>query len=246
MPANAIEADVRHERIYLGHGQHEDRAVPVYRLPGKVGYFFQAAMAVDVDGSPNAYRSPKCTDNSTPLDDIGNATSNSLSYIQGFPSHGRTGRGPHPGYYVSQTSLGYPHDDDWDCGKWVDGETIPYIILPDHYLGASLGDAAYVVHIPTGRYTHALFADTNPLVGEASLKVARNLHRALTPSDGDDNDHYIYLFFPGVGVPSSSHAPHWPEAAIKQAADAAFATWGGWAQLRASYPQLPAQGTPPS
>ncbi len=245
MPTPQQEIDVRHERIYKAHNQHEDRPVSICRVPGKPGYLFRAAMAVDVDGSPNAYKSPKATDNTKPLDDLGSSTANSRVYIQGVVSHGRKGRGPHDGYYVSQTSLGYQHDDDWDCGKWVDGETIPYIVLPEHYLGVGLADAAYVVQISTGRFTHAFFADTNNLVGEASFKVAKNLKTKYNPRDGDGTDDYIYLFFPGLEVPAHTDAPHWPEAAIKEKADAAFASWGGWDLLRQCFPQLPATGTPP-
>jgi hypothetical protein len=81
----------------------------------------------------------------------------------------------------------------------------------------------------------------NNTKGEASMKTAKNL--GLNPSPrvgGDEHFNYIYLIFPGTKFDPINPPPRWPDATIRQIADAKFAEWDGMAQLRNCFPQIPA------
>jgi hypothetical protein len=94
-----------------------------------------------------------------------------------------------------------------------------------------------VIDLKTGRATHAIFADTNPKVGEASVCVATNLGRGdLNAHNGEEADRFLYILFPETNFAPDPTVPHWPDAKIKEAADAAFAAWGGMDQVKALFP----------
>jgi hypothetical protein len=94
-----------------------------------------------------------------------------------------------------------------------------------------------VIDLITGRSTHAIFADTNPKVGEASLRVAQNIGRSdLNARNGEETDRFLYILFPGTKFDPEATVPHWPDAKIKEVADNAFAAWGGIDQVRALFP----------
>lgn len=230
MSCNKQQITTAHEIIFLGHGQHEIRDVPVFKLSsGPATYFFVAHMAVDGDGSPHCYHP---TSDSIALDFLANSTPESRQFIQG-----KNGAGPADGFFVSATALqdGPPND----CSSFVDAETRPYIVLPGTFPGVEtrmhLGDCAIVINLKTGAVTHAIFADINPRVGEASVKTAKNVGVNPSPkSGGDDDDNYLYITFPNTQV----HKP-WVDADIKATAEAAFAAWGGLAQAKECFPQIP-------
>jgi hypothetical protein len=97
------------------------------------------------------------------------------------------------------------------------------------------GNCAKVINLKTGASIHAIFADTNPRVGEASVKTARNLGVNASPKNGgDDADHYLYITFPSTTVKKP-----WNDADIKETAEKAFAAWGGIAQAKTCFPQIP-------
>jgi hypothetical protein len=238
MSCNKNQVTTAHEIIFLGHGQHEIRDVPVFKLASvPAAYFFVAHMAVDADGSPHCYHPPiggsQSAGDRMALDFLENSTSESRSFIQG-----QNGIGPANGFFVSATALqdGPPND----CSSFVDAETRPYIVLPGAFPGIQprmqLGDCATVINLRSGATTHAIFADINPRVGEASVKTAMNLGlKNTSPKDGgDDADNYLYITFPGMQVKKP-----WNDADIKATADAAFAAWGGIAQAKACFSQIP-------
>lgn len=54
MSCNKNQIATAHEIIFLGHGKHEIRDIPVFSLSsGRTAYFFVAHMSVDADGSPS-------------------------------------------------------------------------------------------------------------------------------------------------------------------------------------------------
>jgi hypothetical protein len=57
---------------------------------------------------------------------------------------------------------------------------------------------------------------------------------------GDEHFNFIYMIFPNSKFDPVKSPPHWPDAKIKAIADAKFAEWGGMAQLRNCFPQIPA------
>jgi peptidoglycan hydrolase-like protein with peptidoglycan-binding domain len=211
--------------------------VPVYKLPNRIGYYFRANMAIDVDGSPRAYYPGNGS--SDALDTINDADSegSSTTYVQGEVRYGQLGVGPKNGFYVSGTSLRL--DAPWRCDNFVDAEAIPYIVFPQNFKDVLLGDIAIVVNLQNSQWTHAIFADTNRYVGEASIKTARNLGRAdLNAQNGDDDDNYVYILFPGSKFKPQERPPHWPDESIKTIATTLFQNWGGVAQVQKLFPHF--------
>src|SRR5262249_29399846 len=145
------------------------------------------------------------------------------------------------GFFVSQTSLQSGPENR--CDSFVDAENIPYIVFygQTKFPSIKLGDVAMVVSLVTGKRTHAIVADgNNKTKGEASMKTAKNLGVNPSPRNGgDDQSNFIYLIFPDSKFDPVKSAPHWPDAKIKAVAEAKFAEWGGMAQLRSCFPQIP-------
>lgn len=227
-----IEVGTLKQRIYLGRGKTRDENVPIYELPGRPGYFYRAKMSIDVDGAPRAYHP---TNDKIALDYLANATTHSKTYIQG-----KNGVGPAPGYYVSATSLQKGPAND--CGSYVDAESIPYIVFPARFRDVKIGDCGVIANLKNGLITYAIFADTNPRVGEASYRAALDL-KVANPSPkngGDPKSDYIYILFPGTKFAPRGKHPRWPKEEIENVAKKHFETWGGLVQLRGCYPEIPA------
>lgn len=180
----------------------------VFQMEGLPIVCFQAAMAIDADGSPWAYH----PDN-TGLDDLkhggypgnwwGVATSNELPsgepLIQGSSD-------PAPGYYVSTTSLidsQYEHSNPL---RYVNAEAIPYFVLPDHFSETiQLGDIAWIHNTHNGRSSFAVFADVGPDVGEGSMCLAGKLGIDNDPRYGGINSGILYFIFEGSGNGNGQH-----------------------------------------
>jgi hypothetical protein len=209
-----------------------ERNVKVRRIKGTKPVFFKAKMAIDADGAARAYHPDK--QNTDALDNIGHANSFSKKFIQGKMKNGKVGKGPRPGFFVSATSL--QRGQDFDADAFVDAEFIPYIVLPAHLAdGISPGDLCTVVNLKNFRTTSAIFADTNPHVGEASVRAAINLHvkdpsfpiTKLARAGGDEAANYVYIVYPGSRFTPDASAPHWPADKIDATATPLFDAWGG-------------------
>jgi hypothetical protein len=207
------------------------RKIKVQRVKGTTALLFKAKFAIDADGAARAY-SPD--DDPEALDVVKNATSGSKRYIQGTKKNGKVGKGPRPGFFVSETALS--HGDAWDADAFVDAEFIPYIVLPSNFApGVKTGNLCTVVNLVNFRSTGAIFADTNPQVGEASVRAALNLHvndpskpiTELAKNGGDQKDRYVYIVYPGEVLSARAAVPHWPAEDIASRADQLFAAWGG-------------------
>jgi hypothetical protein len=211
------------------------RSVQVRRVKGTKPLFFKAKMAIDADGAARAYH-PK--DDPEALDVLVHANKFSKTFIQGKTKNGKVGMGPRPGFFVSATAL--QKGEDHDADAYVDAEFIPYIVLPDNFaVGVKPGCVCIVVNLKNDRVTPAIFADTNPKVGEASVRAAINLRvqepsfpiTELAKTGGDDGANYVYIVFPSSRLTPAANAPHWPADAIATKADALFAEWGGLAMV---------------
>jgi hypothetical protein len=219
------------------------RNVKILKLNSRPGFCYKAAMAIDVDGSPRAYSAgatePTPLDGPESVDAEGFATMYIQQRQKTVNGVKRVGEGPHKDFFVSRTSLLFKSGEAHKCSNFVDAETIPYVVFPDKpgtFSGVALGDMAYVIDLHTGRSTHAIFADTNPKVGEASLCVAQNLGRSdLNAGNGEEADRFVYIIFPGTRFAPLDTVPHWPDGKIKEEADKAFAAWGGMEQVRALF-----------
>lgn len=244
---------VRKDTEVIGRACHEwdygKRAcaewLEVKRLTGTQQPFFVSKLAVDADGAPSAYHRDdrRPWDNSRAAYDwLANVNVNDLHGIQG--KDGATG--PADGFYISATSLSDPRYPANDTRRWVDAAEIPYIVLSGKAFpwpgGATVrtGCLAFVVDTRTGTSSGAIYADVGRAVGEGSIALALRLGlRPFYPKcppkvSGFGGRRFIYLVFPGTSSP-----PPWSAAAIEAAAQGALEVWGGEAQLRELFPDLP-------
>lgn len=205
--------------------------IKVQRIKGTTALFFKAKIACDADGAARAYHPD---DDPEALDLVKNATAGSKKFIQGKKKNGKVGIGPRPGFFVSETALS--RGDAFDANSFVDAEFVPYIVLPGHFAdGVAPGTLCTVVNLNNFRSTSAIFADTNPDVGEASVRAVIEL-RVNDPSmpitdlakrGGDEKDRYVYIVYPGEKLTARSASPHWPTEDIAAKGDPLFAAWGG-------------------
>jgi hypothetical protein len=186
---------------------------------------------VDADGAARAYHPD---DDPEALDLIKNATAGSKKYIQGKKKNGKLGKGPRPGFFVSETAL--TRGDAFDADSFVDAEFVPYIVLPANFAaGVKPGNLCTIVSLVNLRSTGAIVADSNPNVGEASVRAALDLHvndpampiTQLAKIGGDEKDRYLYIVYPGENLAARAAVPHWPTEDIAARADQLFADWGG-------------------
>ena len=217
------------------------RHMPVRRIKGTTPLFFKAKMFIDADGAARAYHPD--SRNPESLDNTGNATSESKKFIQGQKKNGKLGKGPRPGFFVSATRL--QHGDDFDADAFVDAEFIPYIVLPGNFAAdVAPGDVCTVVNMKNFRTTSAIFADTNPKVGEASIRTALNLHvhdpsfpiTKMARAGGDDGANYVYVVYPRSRFTPRANAPHWPAEKIEETASPLFEAFGGLDMVRRLFP----------
>lgn len=185
----------------------EVNSIRVLRFGSKGAIAFKGGMAVDADGSPRAYHPEDIG-----IDALEHAGGNDgyaegLLYqngelvIQGHDD-------PYPGYYVSVTSLEDKSKKVTDPDRYVNPETIPYVVLPPSLVGSTginLGDIAFVMNEKNDWYTFAIFGDKGPegLLGEGSIELARRLGINADPRTGGTPGDVVYVFFPGSG----NHGP---------------------------------------
>jgi hypothetical protein len=224
----AAAPEIETVRTDLSDGK---RKIKVQRIKGTTAQFFKAKLAVDADGAARAYHPD---DDPEALDLLKNATAGSKRFIQGEKKNGKVGKGPRPGFFVSETALS--RGDAFDADAFVDAEFVPYIVLPAKFAAdVKLGNLCTIVNLVNFRSTGAIVADSNPNVGEASVRAALNLHvndpampiTQLAKSGGDDKDRYVYIVYPGEILAARAAVPHWPVEDIAARADQLFATWGG-------------------
>jgi len=187
----------------MRHDGEPERDVPIGRLPGNTGFFYESGMTIDADGAPNAYH----PDN-TGLDDLANAgnpgvweglakNANGEPIVQG-PND------PFPGYYVSSTALADRSKAANDPARYVDASKIPFVVLPGgmaRQLGARPGDFAAVFNPRNGKSSFAIFGDVGPFdrIGEGSMALADSLGIRSDARNGGARRGILYLIFPGSG-----------------------------------------------
>jgi len=210
--------------------------VPVFRMTSDRSIVFQAGMEIDADGAYRAYHPPP--DTGLGLDNLHNAgepgnwfgvvTDNGRS--DGRPIVQRSDD-PAPGFLVSSTALEDPARDRTDPRRYLDAETIPYIVLPGHMaVGASLGDFATVVNRRNARSVGAICGDIGPRnkIGEASIATAKAIGIPESPRTGGISAKIVlYLIFVGSG----NHRPRSAEE-IADEAGRLFADWGGMNRVK--------------
>jgi hypothetical protein len=146
------------------------------------GTLFEAGMSIDAGGAPHAYH----PDGKSGLDDLRNAGGPGNWYgvvtDNGQPDGNpvvQTSTDPAPGFYVSYTSLQDSNKKKNNPLRYVDSETIPYIVVPPQLLtgmaGVKLGDFATVLNTKNQKLQHAIVADLGPRnrIGEGSIALAK-------------------------------------------------------------------------
>ncbi len=196
---------------------------PIYKVNNTDVIAVKAKMDIDADGSPHAYEP-----NNQGLDVNIDAKDGSEWVGVATDSHGNPviqgPDDPAPGYYISTTSLEDTSQPTDSTKRYLDSETVPYIVIPHSHdsVGWELGDLATVIRLKDGAYVHAIVGDIGPKskFGEASIAVAKAL--GVNPSarvGGDQENHFGYLIYNG-----SAASPAWPRSSadINESADALY------------------------
>jgi len=131
------------------------------------------------------------------LDDAGVITFTACARVDDDGSDNRAG----DKYWQPETSL--KHD-----GKYLDAETVPYVVLPPDIImavGPKVLGCRAIVHDPrTGKTIVAVVGDVGPhlihkRLGEISMAACRGLGIPPSPINGGEDDSIIeYTIFPGV------------------------------------------------
>ena len=181
--------------------------VKVSKLADGSAVFYTAGMMIDADGAYRAYHP-----GNKGLDFLANGGKPgnwwALVTDSGKPSGNPVLQGlgdPAPGFYISTTSLEDKTFDRKDPKRYVDSESIPYIVLPGGKLGgAKLGDFALLINLETRSEVKAIVADAGPpkKLGEASIAAAAALlgpGKGNPKNGGTEKKIIRYIVFPGSG-----------------------------------------------
>lgn len=171
-------------------------------------FWFLSEMTIDADGGYRTYH----PDSKSGLDALGNGGKPgnwwALVTDNGKPSGNPIVQGPGdpaPGYYISKTSLENKTYKSTDPRRYVDSESVPYMVLPPQVKdagGAKLGDMATVINTKNMAFVHAIFADIGPRkhIGEASIQCAKAIGVASNPrTGGTSSKSILYIVYPGSG-----------------------------------------------
>ena len=179
----------------------------VYKLGDGRAVFYTAGMAIDADGAYRAYHP-----GTKGLDFLANGGKPgnwwALVTDNGKPNGNPVVQGPDdpaPGFYISTTSLEDTSFPRKNPRRYVDSESIPYIVLPGGKLGgAKLGDFALLINLKNKSRVAAIVADSGPAakLGEASIAASAALlgpGKGSPKSGGTDDKIIRYIVFPGSG-----------------------------------------------
>jgi len=181
--------------------------VKVNKLGDGSAVFYTSGMAIDADGAYRAYHP-----GNKGLDYLANGGRPgnwwALVTDNGKPGGEPVIQGPHdpaPGFYISTTSLEGTNFNRKDPRRYVDSESIPYIVLPGGRLGgARLGDLALLINLETKARVAAIVADAGPAkkLGEASMAASAALlgpGKGNPKNGGTEKKIIRYIVFPGSG-----------------------------------------------
>ncbi|MCP6758104.1 MAG: glycoside hydrolase family 75 protein [Fischerella sp. CENA71] len=220
----------------------------VWKFVDKPGFFFQAGMAVDADGAPNAYHpQDQGLDSLEHAGEQGNwwALVTDNYRLDGKPIIQKS-NDPYPGFYISKTALYDATKELKNPQRYVDSRKIPYIVLPQNnneeflkLTNVNLGDFAVVYNTKNHKMAFAIFADTSLYFaggieeyrfGEGSIALANMLEIPSNPRNGGVSDGLLYLVFPGSGNGQPRDV-----SVINYQTKKLFQNWGGLSQLQACF-----------
>ena len=169
--------------------------------------FYKAGLAIDADGAFRAYH----PNDRSGLDSLKHAGHKGNWWALVTEDEKTSGNpvvqlesDPAPGFYVSTTALYDPDNrNPRDPHRYVDAETIPYVVLHPKALSyARLGDFATVVNLQNGKISGAIVADEsapNLPVGEGSIALAQALGIDSNPRTGGKDRDVAYVIYPDSG-----------------------------------------------
>jgi hypothetical protein len=202
-------------------------------------FFYEAGMTIDADGAYRAYH----RNNALGLDYLANAghpgnwwgVVTDTGEKDGQPVVQRS-TDPAPGFYVSATTLGDASKGRTDPRRYVDSESVPFLVLPGNQrFGARVGDFGMVFNPRLNRACGCVFADHGPRnkIGEGSIALARALGVPHSPKNGGVGNGIVYWVAGGSKT-------SWPlsVADIKSTAQTLFDAWGGLVRLKRGLPQI--------
>ncbi len=164
---------------------------------------YTSGLTIDADGSPHAYH-PVSDSGSDKLANAGHkgdwwgiVTEKGEPVVQGEND-------PAPGFYISCTSLCGASKKLTDPARYVNSDSIPYIVIPNNktLLGeVKMGDIAKVKNLRNGKTSYAICADVGPIdkIGEGSIYLARKLDVNSSPRTGGVSDSISYVIYIGSG-----------------------------------------------
>jgi hypothetical protein len=217
-----------------------------WHFPGENTFFYQSHATINADGAPNAYN-----ETDTGIDWLLNAGAPTRKLPNGKPDksqphhlwkwwalslgpgnrpYKQTPGQPFPGHYISMTALVDGNKPVTDPARYVDSNSIPFLVLPGgQYGGAKKGDLGWIINRKNGKATGAIFADVGPAgkLGELSIHAADLLGLNSNPKNGGTSrKDILYIVFPGSGTGKPVSA-----STIQTKAKALFTQWGGDARV---------------
>lgn len=181
-------------------------------------------LAIDADGSPRAYNpdSERGLDNLANAGRPGDATHPGnwwgiLCDQRGNPVV-QGAADPAPGFYISMTALSDESRVWNDPRRFVDSETIPFLVIPGHFLGfmskggvCRVGDLAVCVNLANGNKVPCIVGDIGPAdqLGEGSIALAAALGIPSSPRNGGCAGDILTIVFSG-----SRTWPAWPRSLV--------------------------------
>lgn len=218
-----------------------ERTVQLRAGTDDIGVFYLSKMAIDADGSPNAYHpTPGKGLDSVKNAGFGSSCSVLVCKTPGKPKDGYVTipSGPFQGFFVSQSTLEDKTKDRTDHERYVSATQVPYLAVTGSVakkLKLAPGDLAYAINLKNGERSGAIFADigTENTLGEASIALADRLKVPSSPINGGAGYQIFYLTFPRTGA-----TPPWPRSVdeLTKAATERFEKWGGVDRVKACEP----------
>jgi hypothetical protein len=203
--------------------------------------FYTSKMAIDADGSPNAYH----PDPSKGLDALssagfGKSCNVLVCKVEGQPKKGYVTipSGPFQGFFVSMSTLNDKTKKREDHERYVSATHVPYVAITGSVakkLKLVPGDLAFAINLKNGERSGAIFADigTENTLGEASIALAEKLKVPSSPKTGGAGYQIFYVVFPNTKAP-----PPWPRdtSELVKTATERFEKWGGITRVKACEP----------
>ena len=213
----------------------------VFGTRSPAAFLWKARMTICADGAPKCYHPKGCppaldytANGGRPGNWWGIATDTGKP--SGKPLVQEAGE-PAPGFFVSMTALGDPTVPYGKQKRYVDADSIPYVVLPgggqvSQFTGSvplRLGDFAMVFNTRNQTLAAAFCAEIGPKnqLGEGSIELARRLGIPEFPTNGGiQSKDIVYLTFPGSG----NQRPR-ADADIQSKSTELFDAWGGMDRL---------------